>query len=94
VPAVVKRKEDPGRANHLAGVELGAFGGAGDRLRQRMRRRIVAELMRRELAIKSCHVLGAGGIPFCRDARLSFRRRGAPAPIGGPRLGIGAAGAI
>ena len=86
---VAELEENPGGANHFVIVELGQLRGVGHRLRHRPRRRVVPELVRGELAVEGGHVIGPGGVPFCRELGFALRLGGASAPITGPRLGVG-----
>src|SRR6185437_11645273 len=63
--------------------------GGWARLGNRLRRRVVAELVGGKLAVERRHVLGAGGVPLDRQIVLALVLGRAAAPIGGSGLGVG-----
>ncbi len=88
--AVAGVEEQLRRTDLLLSVEASLRGAVRARFGHRMRRRVAAELVRRQLPVEGRHVLGAGGIPLRREIGFAGALGGAPAPIGGTRLDVGA----
>ncbi len=90
---IAEHKKDLRGAHDFVAVEIGTLCRCRDGFGNRVRRRVVAELMSGELAVKCGHMLGSGGIPFSREIGFRLGLGRAPSPIPGARLGIGCVGA-
>ena len=88
---VAKLEEDPGGTNHFVTVELSQLRSVRDGLGHRTRRRVVAQLVRRELPVEGGHVIGPRGEPLRGELGFALRFGGAPSPIPGSRFGVGCA---
>src|SRR5271163_2394538 len=84
--AVPRGGKQAGGLDERTSAELSGFRGAGVWLGQRVRRRVVAELMSGELAVECRHIFGSGGIPFGSELGFASGLGGAAAPIGGARF--------
>ena len=87
--AVAGGEEQPGGANHLLRLEAGLLGVGRPRFRHRLWRRVIAEFVRRELAVERRAVFGPYRVPFRRQIGVARVAGGAAGPVRRPSLDIG-----